>query len=482
MGHAFLQLFFFRPPFLCRHRLIASRTPRSFSHDDMPATNSRVVAFDEDDEYRRRAVKKARRLKLAVAVQRRRAAAAIMLLMNGQGPQGRKRRPQSPFSWEDHVARLTEPEFKQRYRLNWDSFQDLLRLIRDDISVEDEQKARHAKWGAIIKPEVKLAIALRYLAGGSHLDLRLIYHVSSSFVYSCVWLVVDAINKHLNIEFPIDDIEKLKRLEAEFRAQSRGGIWAGQVSAIDGVHFKITAPSNEEVEQKALKYYVQRKAEYALLCIAMCDAKRRFTFYDISSIPTTHDALAWDATGLGQRIKRGDLPSPFFINGDAAFSLSNSMITPSGDAALDDFDYHQSSNRMPIECAFGILVRRWGIFWRALSVRFDRRAALIGACMRLHNFCIDHNLSEDTRLENGLGCIQPGRWEVAPIFDREGRPVRMLHGRRAQRLRVPRGRKRDKAARRDILAGIVDASGLCRPAVEIRKRRGRKGRRGRGPG
>ena len=69
MGHAFLQLFFFRPPFLCRHRLIASRTPRSFSHDDMPATNSRVVAFDEDDEYRRRAVKKARRLKLAVAVQ-----------------------------------------------------------------------------------------------------------------------------------------------------------------------------------------------------------------------------------------------------------------------------------------------------------------------------------------------------------------------------------------------------------------------------
>eukprot|EP00965_Chrysotila_dentata_P175292 5786274-Pleurochrysis_carterae.AAC.1 len=32
---------------------------------------------------------------------------------------------------------------------------------------------------------------------------------------------------------------------------------------------------------------------------------------------------------------------------------------------------------MPIECAFGILVRRFGVFWRPLAVRFDRRAKLI---------------------------------------------------------------------------------------------------------
>ena len=475
----------FRPLFFLSfaRRLVAPTNSHQQRTAKMPPTRvSRLVAFDEDEEMQRRAVKKARRLKIAVAVQRRRAAAAIILLLNGQGPQGKKRRPQSPFSWADHLALLTEKEFKERYRLDWSAFHDLLKLIRDDIMVQDEKQARYAKWGYLVEPEVKLAIALRYLAGGSHLDLRLIYHVSSSYVYTCVWLVVDAINKHLKIEFPIDDVDKLKRLEAKFRARSHGGIWAGQVAAIDGVHFKITAPTNEEVEQKALKYYVARKSEYALLCIAMCDVKRRFLFYDISSIPTTHDSLAWDATGMGQRIKRGDLPSPFFINGDAAFSLSNSMITPSGDAALDDFDYHQSSNRMPIECAFGILVRRWGIFWRPLSVRFDRRAALVGACMRLHNFCIDHNLSEDTYMENGLGLVQPGRWEVAPIFDREGRPVRMLAGRSAQRLRVPQGRKQDKAARRDILVGIVEASGLSRPAVEIRKKRGRKGGRGRRAG
>ena len=50
--------------------------------------------------------------------------------------------------------------------------------------------------------------------------------VDRSFVYSCtcIWRVCDAVNEHLPVEFPIDDVEKLKVLEAEFRAASRGGI------------------------------------------------------------------------------------------------------------------------------------------------------------------------------------------------------------------------------------------------------------------
>ena len=100
--------------------------------------------------------------------------------------------------------------------------------------MRDEKQARTAKWGELIRVEVKLALALRYLAGGSPLDLRLLYHVSKSYVYKCVWLVVDAVNRRLKVEFPIDDVEKLQKLEAEFRAKSRGGIWAGQVPRMRG--------------------------------------------------------------------------------------------------------------------------------------------------------------------------------------------------------------------------------------------------------
>ena len=81
---------------------------------------------------------------------------------------------------------------------------------------------------------------------------------------------------------------QLRQLEAEFRAQSRGGIWAGQVACIDGVHFAIRCPSNTDVDN-ALKYHVARKDEYALLCMAMCDADRRITVYcPPLSPPATH--------------------------------------------------------------------------------------------------------------------------------------------------------------------------------------------------
>ena len=132
-------------------------------------------------------------------------------------------------------------------------------------------------------------------------------------------------------------------------------------------------------------------------------------------------------------------------------------------------DLYQFNNNL--RCSFGILVRRWGILWRPLGMRFDKRAATISACMNLHNFCIDHNISDDTEIRQGLGQVQPGRWERAPLFDREGRPVRYLAGRAAQRLRVPKARRSERTARRRMLADIVDASGLCRPAVQIRKKK-----------
>jgi hypothetical protein len=175
------------------------------------------------------------------------------------------------------------------------------------------------------------------------------------------------------IQFPIHDIDKLKELEAGFRAKSRDGVWTGQVGAIDGVHFRMRAPTLKDVKDP-MKYYVARKAEYAMLCMAICDVERRVVSYDISKSPTTHDSLAWEASELGVEVRAGELPAPFFLNGDAAFTLSNSLLTPSGDPALDAYDFHQSSNRMPIEYAFGMLCEEMGRILEALG------SALRSAC------------------------------------------------------------------------------------------------------
>ena len=104
------------------------------------------------------------------------------------------------------AAGLTEAEFKLRYRLDYDAFHKLLHLLIADLQVGDEKKAKNAKGGQLVLPEVKLCIALRYFAGGSPLDLRLIYHVSKSYVYDCVWLVVDAVHKRLLLGTPALDL------------------------------------------------------------------------------------------------------------------------------------------------------------------------------------------------------------------------------------------------------------------------------------
>ena len=126
---------------------------------------------------------------------------------NGQGPQGKKQRD-TEFDWAAHVARLTAAEFKLRYRLTAEAFYRLLARIKPHLCVSEKQAL--CSKGTLIEPATKLAMSLRFLAGGAVLDIKLIYHVSKSMVFHCLWLVVDAINLTYPIEFPIDDVERLK--------------------------------------------------------------------------------------------------------------------------------------------------------------------------------------------------------------------------------------------------------------------------------
>jgi hypothetical protein len=136
--------------------------------------------------------------------------------------------------------------------------------------------------GTPVSAEVRLACALRFLAGGQTLDLKEIFHLSSVECYRSIWRAVDAINGTISIEFPIDDLGKLDILEAEFRAISKNGWCEGQVGAVDGVHFKSKNPG--KAVSNPNRYFVARKHESAILCLAVCDARRRFTFFDFSQV------------------------------------------------------------------------------------------------------------------------------------------------------------------------------------------------------
>lgn len=109
-----------------------------------------LCTTDEDEDMeiwiRHRMRKRMRREQLT-AVQHRRCVAAVGVLIDGgQGPHGQKYFDKQHFIWEDHVRRLTEQDFKLRYRLDFDSFNKLLDILRDSLSVSNEKHAKWAKW------------------------------------------------------------------------------------------------------------------------------------------------------------------------------------------------------------------------------------------------------------------------------------------------------------------------------------------------
>ena len=99
-------------------------------------------------------------------------------------------------------------------------------------------------------------------------------------------------------------------LEAEFASHRTDRVWRGQVAAIDGVIFKMVNPGCAVPNPGA--YFVARKDEFGLLCIATCDYHRRFLSYDISQASTTHDSMAHAASELGKLLASGRLHPDFF--------------------------------------------------------------------------------------------------------------------------------------------------------------------------
>jgi DDE superfamily endonuclease len=119
--------------------------------------------------------------------------------------------------------------------------------------------------------------------------------------------------------------------------------------------------------------YYCRKGFYALNVQAICDMSKQFLWCYPSNKGSAHDSAAFGGSRLYDLLKEksNDLYNRgVFIVGDSAYGLTSFLLTPYETEemrddplhAKDSFNYHLSSCRIYIECAFGELVMRWGIF------------------------------------------------------------------------------------------------------------------------
>jgi hypothetical protein len=283
------------------------------------------------------------------------------------------------------------------------------------------------------------------------------------------WQALTAIDQSTNpfldnIKSPIHaTAEELAALEHGFAALSDFQL-RGTIAAGDGIVFKMIMPTNEEVEGDVTAYYT-RKGYYAYGLQAFCDSKCKFVMIASKLCSSSNDNISYIVTQLSKDIKAGLLLQRYHVVLDEAYPCTSQEMSPwrgrNLSAEKDAFNYYVSLNRQVIERAFGILVQRWGIFWRPLRISMHNRGVAIRVACKLHNLLID---------EFGCERIQSITRGAVPGF--EGETDHQINDFCAGSIMYTDGTPSlgqgyrsdlELCSHRDMWTEIIKANGLTRP-------------------
>jgi DDE superfamily endonuclease len=397
-------------------------------------------------------------------VRRRRAVSAISICISSFIDDFARSRGENferqAFCFDSFVESAPPRLFRRLYRMDRHTFDSLCEML----TVQD---AVPFKSNAQLPLAMRLSVTLRWLAGGSYLDISLSHHIAISSFYHAVDKMIYELNRVLVIRFPYDDIDYLEKVSTGFRRQGRSPL-SGCVGALDGLAIKILEPARGSVANPST--YFNRKGFFSLSLQAMCDDRYVFTFASTLCPGSTHDSTAFAMSSLSRllSVTSGGLPAGYWIAADEAYVCSDRVMTPWPGRRLsvsqDAFNYWLSSARIHVEQAFGILVARWGILWRPLRVPIDKSGQIILACVKLHNFVLEKADSSRNHLYSNASTV-PDPSNVDTSGHGEAADTR-VHLRDEVDLDEPLHKRRrdlEVSSHREMFTNIIRDSGLVRP-------------------
>jgi len=118
---------------------------------------------------------------------------------------------------------------------------------------------------------VRTAIALRYLGGGSYIDIGAALGVHSATVYRALRDVIDAVNSSppLDLDYQVENSTRRRSYASDFQG-CRNSPFEYVCGALDGIAIELEHLLYTDVP--CVAYYYSRKGFYALNTQAICDS------------------------------------------------------------------------------------------------------------------------------------------------------------------------------------------------------------------
>ena len=150
-----------------------------------------------------------------------------------------------------------------------------------------------------LSPLCRTALALRYVRGGSYVDICAVLGVHPATLCRSLWEVIDAINATPSLDLDFQMSRYQRRLGYAGGIQRRRASPFGDViGALDGVTVRQEQPLASYVQ--CVADYNSRKGFYAFNTQAGCEADYKFRWMSCMSPGACHDSTAFASTRFGK--------------------------------------------------------------------------------------------------------------------------------------------------------------------------------------
>mmetsp|Transcript_2840 Transcript_2840/g.5176 ORF Transcript_2840/g.5176 Transcript_2840/m.5176 type:complete len:413 (-) Transcript_2840:41-1279(-) len=322
------------------------------------------------------------------------------------------------LNWNEHIEMCRQTKgFSYYHHMTEEAFNQLVEILREDITCNYIKSRNSTGGNEPIYPELVCMVGVRFMGGELIKSLAGIGGMdpgSANRVLHKFLLAVDMC-EHPDLALVLPTTEDaFAQVARKWSVRSDSfGLMDGFLGAIDGWLCCMEKPTL----MNAADYFSGHYQRFGLNVQAMCDANLLFMYVGVAAPGKTNDLRAFNRL-IELKNWFDELPPNYFVGGDNAYPLQNSLLIPFSGAERFEpykrsYNFLLSQLRIRIEMAFGRLTTKWRIFRSNLGSDVELNSQIVRVGFKLHNFVIraenlSFNIPDTNRDALGIEPIEDG--------------------------------------------------------------------------